>query len=258
MESYTVQCVAVGDGTCETGALTSPAASPINPQWSASPSYQIPQDQAFLPHIVVKVTNSHGVTVERVFAMPGEHRPTFANPAPYAEMPVGAFSRVRLTEVIPSALLPNQDVSIFPYVEEIQDQLPEGIQMELVEEAGQWYLEAFGTTYGDQMGPHAITVPIEQLPLGSGWQGPPATVTLGSSRARSPATVRSCATRRWRSSIGPTGPGGPTGSSKSLTSPTPCRTSRSPGPWSASSRGSGRSSWSSRATKMRSSRSRNR
>ena len=120
VESYTVQCVAVGDGTCETGALTSPAGAPINPQWSASPSYEIPQDQAFLPQIVVKVTNSHGVTVERVFAMPGEHRPTFANPAPYAEMPVGAFSRVRLTEVIPSALLPNQDVSIFPYVEEIR------------------------------------------------------------------------------------------------------------------------------------------
>lgn len=175
---YTVQCVPVGDGTCETGALTQPSTAPVNPQWSSSPSYEIPQDQAFLPQIIVRVTNSHGATVERVFEMPGEHRPTFADSGSFVEVPVGAFSRVTVTEVIPSPLQPNQGVSIFPYVGEIQEQLPEGMQLELVEDAGQTYVQIFGTPYGDQMGVHTIEVPIEQLPLGSGIRGVPALVTL--------------------------------------------------------------------------------
>jgi hypothetical protein len=126
---YTVNCIPVGDGTCETGALVGPSSAPVNPQWSASPSYRIPDDQTFLPSIVVRVTNSQGVTVERVFQLPGEHRPTFADPAPSAEMVVGAFSRVRVTEVVPSPLLPDQGVSIFQFVDQIQEQLPEGTQL---------------------------------------------------------------------------------------------------------------------------------
>ncbi|HEX5017455.1 MAG TPA: hypothetical protein VFX15_07710 [Actinomycetes bacterium] len=175
---YTVKCIPVGDGTCETGALVSPASAPVNPQWSSSPSYKIPIDQTFLPNILVRVTNSQGVTVERVFQMPGEHRPSFADAAPTAEMVAGAFSRVRVTEAIPSALLPDQGLSIFQFVNQIQAQLPEGTQLELVEDAGHTYVEIFGTPLGDQIGPHLIEVPIEQQPVGSGYLGSPTTVLL--------------------------------------------------------------------------------
>jgi hypothetical protein len=178
VEQYVVQCVPVGDGTCETGALTQPLAAPVNPQWSSSPSYTIPQDQFFLPFITVRVTNSHGATVERVFEMPGDHRPTYSEYAPYVEMPVGTFSRINVTEAIPSPLQSDQRLSIFPYVEAIQAQLPATVFPDLVEDNGQYFLELRGTPMADDIGLYSIEFPVEQLPLGSGLRAAPAIVTL--------------------------------------------------------------------------------
>jgi hypothetical protein len=176
--TYTVQCVPVGDGTCETGALVSPTAAPVNPQWSASPTYRLDDDEWFLPSVTVTVRNSSGAEVTRVLPISGEGRPSFANPVPFVEMPIGTFSRVRVTEVTPSTAYPERGLSAHPYLERMAAELPESIFPELVQDGGRWYLELRGVPTADDMGVHTFAFPVEQQPVGSGRVAIPAQVTL--------------------------------------------------------------------------------
>ena len=176
--TYTVECLPVGDGTCETGALVSPSAAPVNPQWSGSPTYRLTDDQWYLPSVTVTVRNSAGVTVSRVLPISGEGRPRFDNPVPFVEMPIGTFSRVRVTEVFPSTAYPERGLSADPYLARMAAELPESIFPELVQDAGRWYLELRGVPSADDMGVHTFSFPVEQQPVGSGRVAIPAQVTL--------------------------------------------------------------------------------
>ena len=182
VRTYDVRCLPVGDGTCETGALTSPAAAPTNPQWSQSPSYRVPEAQRFLPFVTIRVTNDYGASVERTFPMPTDHRPRFADMTPFVELPVGTHTRARVTELVPSDLIDSppgvDEVTIRPYLEEIDAQLPEGVQAELVEESGRYYVELFGSPMADAIGAHPVVIPAEQEPEGAGWLAAPALATL--------------------------------------------------------------------------------
>jgi hypothetical protein len=182
-ERYTVQCVPVGDGTCETGALVSPASAPVNPQWSKSPTIVVPDDKPFLPYVTVKVTSARGATVTKVFRVPGDRRPRFVDPAPFVEMPAGTFSRIRVTEIVPSALLAAPPpgipaITIVPYVTAINAQLPEGVQAEIVPEGGKYYLELFGQPSIEDVGPRGVDVPADQYPVGDTYRATPALMTL--------------------------------------------------------------------------------
>lgn len=177
-ETYQVDCVPRGDGTCETGALGGGAA-PTNPQWHGkSPTYQIPDDRHFLPYITARVTNSYGATWEWSGRLEGDHLPRFVDPAPYATMPVGKHSEVKIVEAVPSTLYDNQELTIYPYVEQLSEYLPPGVLIDLVQEGGRYWVVAKGTPQTKDIGPRTFPVALEQQPWGSGLKTPPVLATL--------------------------------------------------------------------------------
>ncbi len=42
-----------------------PAGAPTNPNWSASPVFQVPEEASFLPLVTMTVTNKYGVSETR-------------------------------------------------------------------------------------------------------------------------------------------------------------------------------------------------
>lgn len=175
---YTVHCQDAGAGTCETGPLISPSSAPTNQNWSSSPTFTIPDDQAFLPVVRMKVTNSFGESLVQSFPVVGEHRPRMADPAPFTSMPVGTFSRARVTEVIPSGLVADQGISINAFVMQIADKLPESVQPDVEKVDGRYYLILKGEPNSDDMGVYTFYFGAEQEPAGSGYRAAPALVTL--------------------------------------------------------------------------------
>lgn len=179
VKSYTVVCRRLNATACETDPLNAgPPTAPTNANWSESPSFRIPDDYDFLPQVTVKITNSHGREVTRVFPIVGDHRPRFVDPAPYVQIPVGTFTRTRVVEVTPATTYPDQRLTIRPYVEALTEQLPPGLQMELVTDSGRTYLEVFGQPESADLGLHTLAVPVEQEPEGRGVRATPARVTL--------------------------------------------------------------------------------
>ncbi|MBU2695581.1 hypothetical protein [Pimelobacter sp. 30-1] len=189
VRNYTVQCVNVGADTCDTGPLPVPApgAPPVNPQWSGSPTYRIPDDQDFLPQVTVRISNGYGNAVTRVFPITGDHRPSYDDLTPSAVMPAGTFSRVDLVEVFPSPLLTeSQKLTILPYVSAIADQLPAGVHADIEKRAGRWYLQLAGTPQADAIGAYTFYFPFEQEPLGKALRPAPALATLEVKAAKEP------------------------------------------------------------------------
>ncbi|MCR1781167.1 hypothetical protein KVF89_01350 [Nocardioides carbamazepini] len=189
VQTYDVQCVDTGSNTCDTGPLPVPApgAPPTNPQWSASPTYRIPDDQNYLPQVTARITNGYGNTVTRVFPITGEHRPSYDDLTPSAAMPVGTFTRVDLVEVFPSPLLTeSQNLTILPYVSAIADQLPAGVHADIERRAGHWYLQLAGTPQADAVGAYTFYFPFEQEPIGKALRPAPALATLEIKAATEP------------------------------------------------------------------------
>lgn len=179
VKNYTVVCRKLNATACETDPLNAgPPTAPTNANWSESPSFRIPDDYDFLPHVTVKITNSHGREVTRVFPIVGDHRPRFADPAPYVQIPVGTFTRTRVVEVTPATVYPDQRLTIRPYAEALAKRLPPGLQMELVQDGGRTYLEVFGQPESADLGLYTLAVPVEQEPEGAGVRATPARVTL--------------------------------------------------------------------------------
>ncbi|WP_262851486.1 hypothetical protein [Mumia quercus] len=179
VKSYTVVCRRLNATACETDPLNAgPPTAPTNANWSESPSFRIPDDYDFLPHVTVRITNSHGREVTRVFPIVGDHRPRFVDPAPYVQIPVGTFTRTRVVEVTPATTYPDQRLTIRPYVEALTRQLPPGLQMELVQDEGRTYLEVFGKPESADLGLYTLAVPVDQEPEGAGVRATPARVTL--------------------------------------------------------------------------------
>ena len=179
VKSYTVVCRRLNATACETDPLNAgPPTAPTNANWSESPSFRIPDDYDFLPQVTVRITNSHGREVTRVFPVLGDHRPRFVDPAPYVQIPVGTFTRTRVVEVTPATTYPDQRLTIRPYVEAITKQLPPGLQMQLVQDEGRTFLEVFGQPESADLGLYTLAVPVEQEPEGAGVRATPARVTL--------------------------------------------------------------------------------
>lgn len=186
VEHYTVQCEDAGSDTCDTGPLIAPVEAPVNANWSASPTYRIDDEQNFLPQVSVTITNGYGNTITRVFPVVGDHRPSYATMTPSVEMPAGTFSRIDVVEVFPSPLLEEEELFIQPYISAIIEQLPEGIQPDLDERDGHWYLQLAGHPQADAIGTYPFYFPFEQAPPGAGLRPPPALVTLEIKAASEP------------------------------------------------------------------------
>lgn len=188
-ETYTVQCENSGGDvpTCDTGPMILPEDAPTNGNWSASPTYRIPDEQDYLPQVTVTITNTYGNVTTMSFPIEGDHRPSYETLTPYAEMPAGTFSRVDVVEVFPSPLLvDSQDLTILPYVNSIADQLPEGVHADIEERSGHWYLQIAGTPQADAIGSYVFYFPFEQEPLGMALRPPPALATVEIKAATEP------------------------------------------------------------------------
>jgi len=187
VEHYTVECANAGPGNCDTGPLLTPMQAPVNENWSESPTYRIADDQNYLPQVIVTVTNGYGNEITRVFPITGDHRPRYETLTPQAVMPAGTLTTVDVVEVFPSPLLTeSQDLTILPYVEAITDQLPEGIQPDVEERNGRWFLQLTGTPQADAIGEYTFYFPFEQEPLGMALRPPPALATLEIKAADAP------------------------------------------------------------------------
>ncbi len=186
-EHYDVRCVDTGFTTCDTGPLIDqPSGGPTNDQWSSSPTFQVPDDQNFLPHVTVRITNSYGETITRIFPIEGEHRPKYADMTPYVEMPAGTFSRVDVVQVIPSDLFPPpstpgfEQIQIQPFLEGMIEQLPPGVTPDLDhKENGEWWLQLRGEPTADAIGQWTFYFPFEQVVDDGNYRRPaPALTTL--------------------------------------------------------------------------------
>ncbi len=129
----------------------------------------IPEGQNFLPHVRVTITNSYGETINRVYAIEGEHRPTYESMTPYVEMPAGTFSTVDVVQVSPSASfappsLPDiPQLQINPFVTDMIEHLPEGVTPRIEKKSnGEWWLQLRGAPTADSIGPWTFYFPFEQ------------------------------------------------------------------------------------------------
>lgn len=175
---YTVNCRPLGDGGCDTDSLVSPEDAPTNSNWSQSPTYTIPDDQAYLPQVTATVTNGFAQKTTLVLQAPGEHRPRYVDRNPTVQMVAGTPNRVRVTEVRPTLLAGDPVITVLPFIDTIQASLPVGVQAGAVEDNGHWYLELDGEPRADDIGPHTFYFPVEQQPVGMGLRPSPALVTL--------------------------------------------------------------------------------
>ena len=176
---------------CNTGTMVVPASAPTNPNWSESPTFLIPVDQNFLPYVRVTITNHFDETVERVFPVVGDHRPSYANDTPTAVMVAGKDSTVDVVEVFPSSLLTAEcfedgvatqfcgQLTVRPYVDEIVSQLPPGIVPKVVQKPDtSWWLQLSGSPQADAVGEHVFWFPFAQEPEGKNLRPPPALASL--------------------------------------------------------------------------------
>jgi hypothetical protein len=188
-KTYTVHCQDSGGDipTCDTGPMILPEEAPTNQNWSESPVFRIPDDQDFLPNVKVTITNGYGQVVTRSFPIEGDHRPSYATMTPHAEMAAGKTSTVDVVEVFPSPLLTeSQELTIFPYISSIVDQLPSGVTPHLDERNGHWYLQLVGTPQADAIGTYVFYFPFEQEPLGKALRTAPALASVEIKAATSP------------------------------------------------------------------------
>lgn len=187
-KTYKVQCPDTGGEvpTCDTGPMALPGEGATNDNWSEQPVFKIPADQDFLPLVTVKVTNSYGQTTTRSFPIEGDHRPKYATQTPSVQMPAGTFSRVDVVEVFPSPLLPDQELTILPYVQMLSERLPAGVHADIEKRDGHWYLQVAGEPQADAIGPYTFYFPVEQFPLGDALRPAPALVNLEVTAASKP------------------------------------------------------------------------
>jgi hypothetical protein len=168
VRSYTVTCRDLDpEPACVTDSLVTPASAPINPNWSASPVFELPEDLSFLPFVTMTVTNSYGASATEAFRVDGEHRARYADRTPYARMEVGHFSSVPITTITPSQTLPNATIGIIPFVEEIAAQLPAGMTPDIEPDGqGGYTLFVRGAPQTADIGPVSFYYPVDQLSNG--------------------------------------------------------------------------------------------
>ena len=172
VKTYDVHCRSLApEPSCTTDPLNQgPPGSPTNTNWSASPTFQVPEDASFLPLVSMTVTNSYGSSETRSFTIHGEHRARYDDRTPYVKMEVGKFSRVAVTKIAPSQLLNQASIGIIPYVQEIADQLPAGLTPDIDGPGpdGKYTLYVRGNPESADIGTTSFYFPVDQLQRESG------------------------------------------------------------------------------------------
>ena len=172
VRTYDVHCRSLApEPVCMTDPLNQgPAGAPTNPNWSASPVFQVPEEASFLPLVTMTVTNKYGVSETRSFTIHGEHRARYDDRTPYVKMEVGKFSRVAITKVAPSQLLNQASIGIAPYIQEIADQLPAGLTPDIDGPGpdGKYTLYVRGNPESADIGTTSFYYPVDQLQRESG------------------------------------------------------------------------------------------
>lgn len=166
---------------CATGGFTDGPDGPQNPNWTEQPVFLPPPGVAFRHSIRVRVTNQAGLYAEVTLPVRGGHRPRVVETAPVARVPAGHSGvRVRLTEVVPAEGpdITSDEITLLPYLDQLEPQLPPGLRLDVEQDAGRWYVFLTGEVQADAIGIYEFLLPIEQEPIGSGLTAPAVPVTV--------------------------------------------------------------------------------